>query len=116
MEVTKEHIRHILLYEFNKGNNTTENARNIKVVYEDQTINVSECQRWFQKFRTGNYSLEDEPRTGRFVEFDEDVLQILVKQNPIVTIEELAEKLGFGHSTIYRHLWRLVHAIEKKPH
>jgi len=30
MEVTKEHIRHILLYEFNKGNNTTENARNIK--------------------------------------------------------------------------------------
>jgi len=45
MEVTKERIRYILLYEFNKGNNATKNARNIKVVYEDQTINVSECQR-----------------------------------------------------------------------
>jgi len=24
MEMTKEHIRHILLYKFNKGNNATE--------------------------------------------------------------------------------------------
>jgi len=39
MEVTKEHIRHILLYEFNKGNNATKSARNIKTIY--WTINVS---------------------------------------------------------------------------
>jgi len=30
MEVTKKYIR---LYEFNKGNNATESARNIKAVY-----------------------------------------------------------------------------------
>jgi len=65
MEATKEHIWHILLYEFNKGNNATESAKNIKAVYEDRTINVSQCQRWFQKFRAGNCSLEDEPRPGR---------------------------------------------------
>jgi len=59
MEVIKEHIRHILLYEFNKGNNAMENAENIKAEYGDRTI--SQCQR-FQKFRTGNYSLEDEHR------------------------------------------------------
>jgi len=47
MEVTKEHIRHILLYEFNKGNHATKSARNIKAVYEDRTISVSQCQRWF---------------------------------------------------------------------
>jgi len=102
--MTKEHNRHILLYEFNKGHNATESARNIKAEYGDQTISVSQCQRWFQKFRAGNYNLEDEPRPGRSVELDEDVLQTLVEQNPIVTIEKLAEKLGFGHSTIHRHL------------
>jgi len=32
MKVTKEHIWHILLYEFNKSNNTTESARNIKAI------------------------------------------------------------------------------------
>jgi len=76
---------------------TTESARNIKTVYRDRTISVSQCQRWFQKFRAGNYSLEDEPRPGRSVELD--VLQILVEQNkyPIViissvTVKELTEK------------------------
>jgi len=33
MKVTKEHIRNILLYEFNKGNKVTEGARNIKAVW-----------------------------------------------------------------------------------
>jgi len=33
MEVTKEHIRHILLYELNKGNNATKDTRNIKAVW-----------------------------------------------------------------------------------
>jgi len=59
MEVTKKRIRHILLYEFiHKGNNATKSARNIKAVYGDRTISVSQRQRWFQKFQTGNYSLE----------------------------------------------------------
>jgi len=40
------------------------------------------------------------PKTSllqRSVKLDEDILQTLVEQNPIVTVEELAEKLGFGH-------------------
>jgi len=98
MEVTKEHI---LLCEFNKDNNVIESTRNIKAVYGDRTISVNQCQRWFQKFQAGNYNLKDEP--GRSVELDEDVLQTLMEQNPIITIEELAKKLGFGHSTIHRH-------------
>jgi len=43
MEMTKEHIRHILLYEFNEGNNVTESARNIKAVYGNRTKSVSQC-------------------------------------------------------------------------
>jgi len=109
MEVTKENIRHILLYEFNKGNNATESAKNIKAVYGARTISISQCQRWF---RAGNYSLEDDPRPGRSVELDEDVLQTLMEQNLIVT-EKLTEKLGFDHSTIHQQLRHLVHAIEK---
>jgi len=42
MEVTKEHIYYILLYEFNKGN-AMKSAENIEAVYGDQTISVSQC-------------------------------------------------------------------------
>lgn len=61
--------------------------------------------------RSGNYGLQDESRTGRPVEFDEDLLRITVEQNSIVTIEELTEILHSAHSTIYRHLKN----IEKDP-
>ena len=92
-----------MLYDFNKDNNATESARYINAVYGDGTISVSHCQRWFQKFRAGNYSLKDEPCPGRSVELDQDVLQTLVEQNPSVTVQELAEKLGLviGRSTIH---------------
>jgi len=46
------------------------------------------------------YNLEDESHPGRSVELDEDVLQTLVKQNPIVIVEELVEKFEFCHSII----------------
>jgi len=60
------------------------------------------CQ--FHRETTVNYSPEDESCPGKSVEFDEDVLQILVKRNLIVTVEKLAEKFGFGHSIIHRYL------------
>lgn len=53
--------------------------------------NCSQRQQRFQKFRTRNYSLSDELRPGRPVEFDENVLQRLVEQNIIV--EDQSENL-----------------------
>jgi len=50
---------------------TQRKVREILKQYGDRT-SVSRCQRWFQKFRAGNYSLEDEPRSERSVELDKD--------------------------------------------
>jgi len=59
------------------------------------------------------YNLEDESHPGRSVELDEDVLQTLVEQNPIVIVEELVEKFEFDDSFVHRHLRHLIQAIEK---
>lgn len=44
---------------------------------------------------------KDEPHPGRSIEVDEDVLQTSMEQNPIVTVQKLAERFEFGLSTIY---------------
>lgn len=104
MKVTKDHVRHIMLYEYNMGHNATLATKNIREVYGNEILSVSQCQRWFLKFRTGNYSLTDKSREGRPVEFDDDLLRRTVEHNPSVTVGELSDTLNARHSTVHRHL------------
>ena len=41
------------------------------------------CQKWFAKFRTGDFSLDDAPWLGRGVEVDSDQLETLRTINVI---------------------------------
>ena len=107
MEVSEEHIRHIMLYEFKKGNNATAATaatKNIRDLYGEEALNTRKCQRWLQKFRSGDYSLTDEARSGRPIEFDDELLVATLDEDPAVTVEELAQKLNSTHSTVHRHL------------
>ena len=53
MENRKEHYRHILLFYFREGKNG------------DEALKERQCQNWFDKFRSGDFSLKDEKRSGR---------------------------------------------------
>ncbi|KAK2577948.1 hypothetical protein KPH14_012172 [Odynerus spinipes] len=75
MEASKLHIRHVFLWEFHQSNSATTAANKLCVIYGLDTISVSQGQRWFQQFRSGNHSLEDESRLGRLQEFDDDLLR-----------------------------------------
>lgn len=107
MEVPKNHLRHIMLYEFKKGNSAAEAARNIHSVYGEECVNERTCRRWFAKFRGGDFTLEDEDRTGRPVEFDEKLLEAALEENPALSVEELAVVLSSNHTTVHRHLQQL---------
>lgn len=52
-------------YEFKFSNNAAKAARNINQVFEENTIELSinnrKVQRWFKKFRSGDFSLQNEP-------------------------------------------------------
>ena len=111
MEVPKNHLSswysNVMLYESKKGNSAAETARNIHSVYGEECVNERTCRRWFAKFRSGDFILEDEDRTGRPVEFDDTLLEAALEENPSVSVEELARKLSSNHSTVHRHLQQL---------
>ena len=47
------------------GNNTKEAKRVISELYQEDVNTERTCERWFAKFREGDRSLKDLPRTGR---------------------------------------------------
>jgi hypothetical protein len=59
-----EHFRHLLLYEFNRGSNAAEAARNICAVYGDDSIAETTAQKSFARFKQGNFDMSDTPRSG----------------------------------------------------
>ena len=57
-------FRPIFLYEFKLNQTAAETALKINQAVDD-SVNVRIVQRCFAKFRSGDFSLEDEPRSGR---------------------------------------------------
>jgi len=99
-----EHYRHILLFSFNKGCKTVKAAQDICTVYGDGAITERTPQKWFSRFRGGNFNLSDMEHTGRPVLFDEEHLNKLLWEDPQQTTRELAEQMDCYHSTVLEHL------------
>ncbi|KAL6258144.1 hypothetical protein P5V15_010066 [Pogonomyrmex californicus] len=66
----------------------------ICAAYGENAVSHTTCKRWYQKFRQGDFSLEDELRAGRPQKIETDELQALLDINSAQTEKELAEQLG----------------------
>ena len=56
------------------------------------------CQRWFAKFRGGDFSLDDAPQLGRPVEVDRDQIETLTENNQCYTTWEITDILKVSKS------------------
>ena len=65
MEENMQHFQHIMLIIFKKGKNTTETQKKICAVYGEGPVTDRMCQKWFVKFRAGDYLLHNAPLSGR---------------------------------------------------
>ncbi|XP_015174442.1 PREDICTED: histone-lysine N-methyltransferase SETMAR-like [Polistes dominula] len=94
----------IFLYEYKLGNNAAKAACNINQAFGENTITDRKVQRWFEKFRSGDFSLQNEPRGRPQTTVKNDDLKALVEANQTVSTRELATKMEVDHTTILRHL------------
>ncbi|KAL6264123.1 hypothetical protein P5V15_004201 [Pogonomyrmex californicus] len=100
MAITKEHIRFSIHFAFHLKKNAAEATAMICAAYGENAVSHATCKRWYQKFRQGDFSLEDEPRAGRPQKIETDELQALLDINSAQTEKELAEQLGVTQQTI----------------
>ena len=98
MENQKEHFRHVLLFYFRKGKNASQAHKSS--VYGDEALKERQCQNWFAKFRSGDFSLKDKKRSGRPVEVDDDLIKAIIDSDRHSSTREIAEKLHVSHKCI----------------
>lgn len=107
MEENRQHFRHIMLFYYRKGKSAAKTQRKICAVYGENAVNSRTCQKWFAKFRSGDFSLEDTSRVGRPVEIDTDEIKTLIRSNQRYTTREIADIVNVSKSSVKNHLRQL---------
>lgn len=106
---SKQHLREALLLLFNSKRNATQAHEFLSEVYPEYAPEIRTCQKWFARFKSGDFDLEDKERPGQPKKFEDAELQALLDENSCRTQKELALELGVHETTIgYR-----LHAMGK---
>lgn len=100
MSFEKQHLRHCILFAFQLKKTAPEAKTLIHSALGEHSVSLVTIKRWFAKFRGGNLSIEDEPRSGRERIVKDDELQRLLDENSAQTQEELAAVLGVTQKAI----------------
>ena len=117
--MSKEQFRTIFYFNFKLGQSAAETARQINQIWGQNSVGESTVQQWFKKFRSGDISLEDAPRSGRPRALQDNELRTLVEDDPSQTARGIAQKLGVSHHAVLHGLKRIgkVKKLEKwVPH
>lgn len=107
MDISRKEVRLLLLHEFRLGHKATEAVRNICISMGEHTVSYDTAKRWFQRFKEGNFDLEDEPHQRRSRAINIDFLKQLIDEEPRLTVRGLADRLGCSHSTVDNYLHEL---------
>lgn len=107
MESNKVHFRHIMLHCYRKGQTATQAKDEICAVHGEAAVTKMTCTRWFQRFRNGDFELEDAPRSGRPTVVESDEISAMIAADRHLTTREIAAHLCVDQSTVLRRLHKL---------
>ncbi|CAJ0961375.1 unnamed protein product, partial [Mesorhabditis belari] len=97
------HLRHIMLYHFEKGWSVAESFRDLKELFGQGTIGRATVYEWFDRFKSGNTSVDDEPGRGRPSEFDDKALLEAVEEDESLTSLMNARRPRKKNNIVFHH-------------
>lgn len=104
MEKSNEKLRYILQYYYDKGKNAAQACEKICAVYGEGTLSKSAARKWFARFRSGNFDVKDESRSGRPITEKADEILEKVQQDKHISSVDIGMELGIDHKTVLNHL------------
>ncbi|UYV72727.1 hypothetical protein LAZ67_10000417 [Cordylochernes scorpioides] len=69
-------------------------------VYSDHPLSKSQCYRWFKKFQSGDFELDNEPRGKPYQKFEDAKQQALLDEDSTQTQEKLAKQLQVSQGAV----------------
>ena len=104
-------------YFFKKGKNITEMPKKVCAVYGKGAVTDWTCQKWFAKFRAGDFLLDNAPLLGRPVEVDRDQIETLIDNSQRYTTWEIFGILKTTKSIkLLVKMKNVSFILRKKPH
>ncbi|KAG5320099.1 MOS1T transposase, partial [Pseudoatta argentina] len=82
-------------------------------IYGEAAISERMCREWFQRFKNGDFDVEDRHSGGREKVFEDAELEALLDQDSCQNQEELARSLGVTQQAISKRL-KVMGMIQKQ--
>ncbi|GFV49821.1 histone-lysine N-methyltransferase SETMAR [Trichonephila clavipes] len=77
---------------FRKVNNAMEAKINLCDLF-GEAVTTRTCRRWFVKLHSGDFSLKDDPRSGKPSDVNDEVQRSMTRTNSTLTSTEVGFKL-----------------------
>ena len=109
----KVFFRGVLRHYFNMKKTAAKSHRVLMEVYGEHVLAERTCQKWFARFKSGDFGLEDEERSGQPKKFEDEELGALLDEDCCQTQDELAESLRVTQADILKCL-KVARYIQKQ--
>ena len=104
MDQNIDKIRYILQYYVDKGDNASQACGKICGVSGKGAVSKSAARKWFVRFRSRNFDVKDELRSGRpITEKSDEILEKIVRDQHFSS-PDIAYELSIHHQTILNRL------------
>ena len=105
---TKHNLREALLFCFHLKKNSAESHRMIVESYDNHAPSLSTCEKWFQRFKSGDFDTKDKEHPGQAkvgdLTVEDEELEALLDEDSCQTQQELADALGVTQQAISQRL------------